>query len=153
MAFDRSTNKIYKNEQEEWLLIEPQTKSIKLNKSVQRGILKKGKSKTRCYSQNVPNLSYSLLQHLEESKECHLSGKDKQKTGKAVSSSSRITDWGKRKREKGKEGNLGYKCQLCYTLSQKPLLQIPCLRKRQWQACLTKSRTWNAITFQQGIKM
>lgn len=43
---------------------------------------KKGKSKTRCYTQNVPDLSYSLLQHLEESKECHLSGKDKQKTGK-----------------------------------------------------------------------
>lgn len=74
---------------EERLLIEAQTKSIKMNKSVQRGILKKKqKSKTRCYTQNVPDLSYSLLQYLEESKECHLSGKDKQKTGKTVLSSS-----------------------------------------------------------------
>lgn len=76
MAFDKTTNKIYKTEQE----------------CSERNFLKKGKGKTRCYSQNAPNPSYSLLQHLEESKECHLSGKDKQKTAKAVSSSSRITD-------------------------------------------------------------
>lgn len=65
MAFDRNTNKIYKNEQE-----------------CSERNFKKGKSKTRRYTQNVPDVSYSLLQHLEESKECHLSGKDKQKTEK-----------------------------------------------------------------------
>lgn len=66
---------------------------------------------------------------------------------------------GKKKRVKGKVENLGYKCEFCYALPHKPLLQTPvCLSLLTQVAvtremvCLTESRTWNTITFQQGIK-
>lgn len=59
-----------------------------------------------------------------------------------------------------KEEKLGYKCELCCTLPYKPLFETPeCLSLltqvavTRETACLTKSKTWNTATFQQGIQM